>query len=125
MKKLWLLTLLLIAYPKLFSQEAAQNPSIDSIQKGKASYYASKFNGRKTSSGEIFWNDSLTAAHKFLPFGTIVKVINLKNQKEVIVKINDRLPKTSRRIIDLSQRAASDLGMIRKGIESVSLQILQ
>ena len=123
MKILKLLTLFLLFYPKLFSQDSTKTN--DTLVKGKASYYASKFNGRKTSNGEIFRNDSLTAAHKTLPFGTIVRVVNLKNNKEVIVRINDRLPQTSKRIIDLSQTAARELGMIRKGIENVGLQIIK
>lgn len=91
---------------------------------GKASYYANKFHGRKTSSGEIFRNDSLTAAHKTLPFGTFVKVINVRNDSVVIVKINDRLPAQSKRLIDLSQRAGKQLNMIRQGIVPVKLEIL-
>jgi rare lipoprotein A len=90
--------------------------------KGKASYYADKFNGRKTSSGEKFSNDSLTAAHKFLPFGTLIKVTNLKNDSTIVVKINDRLPKKSSRIIDLSKAAARKLNFIKSGITLVSLE---
>src|SRR6478609_1543229 len=75
----------------------------DSLQTGKASFYAKKFEGRKTASGEKFSNKKLTAAHKTLPFGTKVRVTNPRNNKAVIVTINDRLPKKSKRIIDLSQ----------------------
>ena len=73
---------------------------------GIASYYAKKFDGRRCTSGQIFRNDSLTAAHKKLKFGTLVKVTNLKNDSSVIVRINDRLPKKSHRSIDLTLRAA-------------------
>jgi rare lipoprotein A len=87
-----------------------------------ASFYARKFNGRKTASGEIFRNDSLTAAHKNLPFGTLVLVyLTAQPDKKVVVRINDRLPSRSKRCIDLSYRAASELGMIRQGIAKVVL----
>jgi rare lipoprotein A len=90
--------------------------------KGKASYYADKFNGRKTSSGERFNNDSLTAAHKYLPFGTLVIVTNLKNDSVVVVRINDRLPKKSTRIIDLSKAAARKLNFISNGLTQVFIK---
>lgn len=92
---------------------------------GTASYYHQKFNGRKTANGEIFHNDSLTAAHKTLPFGTLVKVTDLKNKSWIIVRINDRLPATSKRAIDLSQAAAKELKMIESGLAKVSIELLQ
>ena len=91
---------------------------------GKASYYADKFNGRKTANGEIFDNDKFTAAHKTLPFGTIVIVKNLNNNKTVQVRINDRGPFVEGRIIDLSKRAAEHIGMIRSGVADVEVMIL-
>lgn len=92
--------------------------------KGFASYYANKFSGRRTTSGEKYNPDSLTAAHKTLAFGTIVKVTNLKNGKSTVVKINDRLPKKSKRIIDLSKKAAKELDMIQLGIVKVELEVV-
>lgn len=92
--------------------------------KGKASYYADKFNKRRTSSGEIFNNDSLTAAHKTLPFGTYLKVTNLQNDSVVVVKVNDRLPKKSSRIIDLSKAGARKLNFIKKGVTLVYIEQL-
>ena len=89
-----------------------------------ASYYADKFHGRKTSSGEIFNMYSLTAAHKTLPFNTIVKVTNLRNGKSVNVRINDRGPFVPGREIDLSKAAAVKLGMIGTGTATVSLEII-
>lgn len=91
---------------------------------GLASFYASKFNGRKTTSGEKFHNHNLTAAHKTLKFGTMVKVRNLKNDSVVIVKINDRLPKRSKRTIDLTQRAAKQLNFIKAGLAKVEITVL-
>lgn len=97
---------------------------VDSVSTGVASYYANKFEGRKTSSGELFRQDSLTAAHKTLPFGTMVKVTNLSNDSTVVVKINDRLPKSSSRSIDLSLRAAKQLNFVRKGLTQVRIEVL-
>jgi rare lipoprotein A len=96
----------------------------DSVQTGKASYYANKFEGRKTANGEIFSNKKMTAAHKTLPFGTRVRVTNLKNEKVIIVTINDRLPKKSGRIIDLSRSAAKELDFIKAGITKVTIEII-
>jgi rare lipoprotein A len=101
----------------------------DSIQRvnkstGTASFYANKFNGRKTSSGEKFNNDSLTAAHKKLKFGTYVLVRNLKNDSTVVVKINDRLPQKSKRIIDLTTKAAKQLNFIKSGLTKVEITVL-
>ncbi|MCX7726901.1 MAG: septal ring lytic transglycosylase RlpA family protein [Chitinispirillaceae bacterium] len=93
-------------------------------QIGKASYYSNKFNGRKTASGEIYNSNLYTAAHRSLPFGTRVKVINIKNGKFVIVKINDRGAFRGDRIIDVSRAAAKKLGMIREGIIKVKIEIV-
>ena len=95
------------------------------LEKGTASYYGKSFEGRKTASGEILRNDSLTAAHKTLKFGTIVKVTNLKNDSVVIVKINDRLPKSSTRVIDLTIEAAKQLNFIKAGLTPVTIEILE
>lgn len=91
---------------------------------GVASYYALKFHGRKTANGDIFHKDSLTAAHKTLPFGTKVRVTNLKNNKSVVVKINDRGMHGKKRIIDLSQAAAKELNMIGSGLIKVKVEVL-
>ncbi len=94
------------------------------LEKGKASYYSSKFEGKKTSSGEIFRQDSLTAAHKTLPFGTRIKVTNLKNDSTVILRVNDRLSKNSSHCVDVTLRAAKKLNFVRDGITSVTLEKL-
>ncbi len=91
-------------------------------QQGKASYYSSKFEGRRTSSGEIFRQDSLTAAHKSLPFGTRLRVTNTKNDSSIVVKVNDRLSKNSPFIIDLSLRAAKKLNFVRQGVTLVTIE---
>jgi rare lipoprotein A len=88
---------------------------------GKASYYANKFNGRRTSSGEIFCQDSLTCAHRTLPFGTYLKVKNQNNGKEVIVRVTDRGPFIKGRVVDLSRAAAEEIGMIQAGVVRVEV----
>lgn len=93
--------------------------------KGTASWYGKKFHGRKTANGEIYNMHNLTAAHKELPFGTFVKVTNIKNNKNVIIRINDRGPYKKNRILDLSYAAAKKLDMINDGIADVKLEIVK
>jgi rare lipoprotein A len=93
-------------------------------EEGLASWYAGKFQGRYTASGEIFDTNQLTAAHKSLPFGTLVKVTNLENTLSVIVRINDRGPFVEGRIIDLSRKAAAQIGLSAQGIVKVRLDIV-
>lgn len=92
---------------------------------GEASYYAGLFEGRKTASGTLYRQDSLTAAHKTLPFGTVLKVTNLHNNKEVTVEINDRGPYSKKRIIDLSRSAAEKIDMLQDGTAKVKLEVIQ
>lgn len=94
-------------------------------ESGTASFYAKKFEGRKCSSGQRFRHDSLTAAHKNLKFGTKVKVTNLKNDSTVILTINDRLPKSSRRKIDVTIRAAKQLNFVKSGLTKVRIEVLK
>ena len=94
------------------------------VQKGQASFYADKFEGRPTASGEKYSHSKLTAAHKFLPFGTLVKVTNVKNNKSVIVRINDRGPFVKGRIIDLSKSAAQKLGFTQQGVAKVNIKVV-
>ena len=89
-----------------------------------ASYYGEAFQGRPTSSGEIFDMYAMTAAHKTLPFGTMLEVTNLENGNSVVVRVNDRGPFVADREIDLSQGAAEKLGMITAGVARVSISIL-
>ena len=96
-----------------------------SVQEGKASYYAHKFHGRPTASGEIYDENQMTAAHKTLDFGTTVRVTNLYNGKKVVVRINDRGPFVEGRIIDLSYKAAGELDMIAAGVVKVRVEVLQ
>lgn len=95
------------------------------VQKGKASWYGSKFHGEHTASGERFNMYAMTAAHKSLPIGTYVEVTRLRNGRSIIVRINDRGPFLSGRIIDLSYKAARELGIIKKGVASVRIEAVQ
>lgn len=94
------------------------------VETGYASWYGGKFQGRLTANGETFDTNKLTAAHKTLPFDTIVEVTNLKNGKSVRVRINDRGPFVEGRIIDLSRAAADAIGMAGAGIAPVSVKII-
>lgn len=88
---------------------------------GKATYYGKKMHGRNTASGIRYHNDSLTCAHRTYSFGTLLKVKNLNNNKEVIVKVTDRGPFGKRYIIDLSYCAAKEIDMLRAGIATVEV----
>jgi len=92
---------------------------------GTASYYADEFDGRKTANGEIYDMNELTAAHPSYPFNTIVRVTNVINEKNVEVRINDRMPQFKNRIIDLSLAAAKKIEMIKAGIQEVKVEVLK
>jgi len=94
-------------------------------QKGFASYYADKFQGRYTSSGEKFDQNKFTAAHAFLPFNTWVKVTRLSSKKSIVVKINDRCMRSKSRIIDLSKSAAQELNITSAGIADVIIETVK
>ena len=92
------------------------------VETGRASYYADKFEGRKTANGEIFSQDKLTAASKTLPFGTKVTVKNITNGRTVKVRVNDRGPFVAGRTIDLSKKAAQKINMVNAGVADVVLR---
>ena len=91
---------------------------------GYASFYADKFIGRKTSSGELFSQKKLTCAHNTLPFGTLIRVTNLANDSSVVVKVNDRLNHRNPRIVDLSKSAAKKLVFSGKGVIKVRVELV-
>ncbi|NOI90076.1 septal ring lytic transglycosylase RlpA family protein [Vibrio splendidus] len=91
---------------------------------GKASWYGDKFHGRLTASGETYNMNANTAAHKTLPFGTIVRVTNTNNNKSVDVKINDRGPYVKGRVIDLSHKAFARIGNVKQGTVPVKIEIV-
>ena len=94
-------------------------------ERGIASWYGGKFHGRATASGEIFDMEKVSAAHKRLPFGTVVRVENLDNGKQLKVRINDRGPFVRGRIIDLSRAAARELGMLEAGVAKVRITVVR
>lgn len=96
-----------------------QNPF---IQTGNASYYSNKFQGRRTASGATYHKDSMFCAHKSLKFGTILKVTNTKNDSTILVKVVDRMGKSSPHIIDLSMAGAQKLNFVRNGIAKVKVE---
>lgn len=94
------------------------------IKYGTASFYAKKFDGRRTANGEIYRNAKYSAACNVLPLNTWVKITNIKNKKSVIVKINDRLHAKNKRLVDLSRVAARELGYLSRGLTKVKLEVL-
>lgn len=103
---------------------AAETVAIVSSTVGGASWYGPGFNGRRSASGEVFNQNAMTAAHRTLPFGTRVRVTNLSNSRQVVVRINDRGPYSGSRVIDLSAGAAAEIGLINAGVGTVQLDIL-
>lgn len=107
------------------TQETMKPPSTKKFQVGRASWYGRIFQNKKTASGEPYDMNDLTAAHRTLPLGSWVKVTNLRNDRSVMVRINDRGPVMKSRIIDLSYGAAKMLGMGSSGIGPVRLDIVE
>ncbi len=108
-------------------QPRAQRVSVGPVQftfSGMASWYGPGFNGRRSASGEVFNQNALTAAHRNLPFGTLVEVTNVNTGQSVVVRINDRGPYSGRRVIDLSAAAARTIGMIQTGVAPVRINVL-
>lgn len=133
----WMMGLILM-FSSCASQSANQHRIYNSNQKtsshkkvalhefyGKASYYGPQFHGKKTASGEIFDQHALTAAHPSLAFGTRCRVTNLKNGKQVVVRINDRGPFVKGRILDLSYQAANAIGAVADGVVEVKVEVLK
>jgi rare lipoprotein A len=106
------------------SSAAAAAPAASAAESGKIAWYGKKFAGRKTASGEAFNPEALTMAHKTLPFGTRVKITNPKNNKSVIVRVNDRGPTQADRVGDVSYAAARKLGMLKPGVIEAELAVV-
>lgn len=107
------------------AQPSSMEPGVQATSEGYASFYSARFRGRRTASGERYDPTALTAAHRTLPFGTWVRVQSLPGGREVKVRINDRGPSVSGRVIDLSRAAAEALGMVRSGEQAVRIQVLK
>lgn len=122
---------ILVAFPgevrSSYKQESSRqiNKNLSKTLYGIASFYADKFNGRPTANGEIYDSNKLTAACNVLPLGTWIRVTNLRNNKSVIVKTNDRLHPRMKRLVDLSRSAAEKLGYIRRGLTQVKVEVIE
>lgn len=114
-----LLTFVIVLFPLFMHAQQASKKEV-----GMASYYADKFVGRRTASGDVYRHDSLTAAHKTLPFGTKLRITHVANGRSVVVRVNDRGMKGLNRVVDLSRSAAEELGMISSGVAKVEVEIL-
>ncbi len=120
-----------IAYGDYVKSDGMSRKEIEAIknhprvQIGVASYYGSKFHKKRTANGEIFNMYKVSAAHKTLPLGTKVRVINLKNGRSLTMTINDRGPYVKGRIIDLSYKAAQKLGFVNQGTTKVRIEVLR
>ena len=106
------------------SAAAPAKASSGDASEGKVAHYGRKFNGRKTASGERFNSGAMTMAHKTLPFGTLVKVTNLKNNRSVVVRVNDRGPSTPDRVGDLTTAAGKKIRMMRSGVVDAKLEVV-
>ncbi len=106
------------------TKETSEKIEKTAVIYGTASYYSNKFHGRRTASGETFSQQKLTAACNVLPLGTWIRVTNLRNNRTVLVKVNDRLHHRMKRAIDLSRQAANQLGFIRSGLAKVRVEVL-
>lgn len=109
--------------------DGGQRPEIEgrsatSVQEGVVSWYGADFHDRPTASGERFDADAMTMAHPSLPFGTRARVTNLRNGRSVVVRVNDRGPHVGRRIADLSQAAAAEIGMLKRGVARARIEVL-
>src|SRR5262247_1548797 len=102
---------------------AAGTAAAQTSEEGVANFYNDKFQGKKTASGEVYDKDKLTASHKKLPYGTKVKVTNVENGKSVVVTINDRMKTSNPAVIDLTRRAAEELGFAKAGKAKVKLEV--
>ncbi|MEX0635270.1 MAG: septal ring lytic transglycosylase RlpA family protein [Ferruginibacter sp.] len=109
----------------LFKEEQKKTENSVRLLYGQASYYANKFEGRKTANGEVFQHAKLTAACNSLPLGTWIKITNLRNGKAVVVRTNDRLHPKTKRLVDLTRTAAEKLGFIKSGLTRVKVEVLK
>src|SRR4029453_2020261 len=99
------------------------NAAAQTGEEGVANFYSDKFEGKKTASGEVYDKNGLTASHKKLPYGTKVKVTNVENGKSVVVTVNDRMAPKNAAVIDVTRRAAEELGFVKAGKAKVKLEV--
>ncbi|MBI2505356.1 MAG: septal ring lytic transglycosylase RlpA family protein [Candidatus Latescibacteria bacterium] len=111
--------------PQFEVTDPAKISTKNAYQVGRASYYAKRFHGRRTAKGDVYDAHQMTAAHRVLPLGTVIKVTNLENGRIVEVEVNDRGPFSRRRVLDVSLEAARRLDMVRKGSAKVMIEIVK
>lgn len=116
--------LIFIALVALLVSSASFAQSIIHKERGNASFYADKFQGHKTANGESYDRYAMTAAHRKLPFGTLIKVTNLKNKAWVVLRVNDRGPFSTKRMLDVSRAAAIKLDMVSAGSADIELEVI-
>ncbi len=127
----WFFSALLPLYLASFSlsshaySRTATPTAVGDKQVGLASFYSDKFHGRRTANGERYDRNELTAVHSHLPFGTIIKVTNLRNQRSVHLRVNDRNHFRNGRLLDVSKRAARELGFIGSGLAKVEIEVVR
>jgi rare lipoprotein A len=128
-KRQWLaqisLTILLTLFGSETFAKTAKHHVITDKKVGVASYFNDKFHGQRTASGERYDKNALTAAHANLPFGTMIKVVNLENNQSVNLRINSRSHPKNRRLLDVSKQAAKELGFLRSGLAKVQIIVLK
>ncbi len=124
LRKLLLFSLLLLAVAACRSSRPAGGGR-GAVESGLGSYYADKFVGRPTASGVPYRPEQLTAAHNTLPFGTRIVVTNVRNGRSVEVEVNDRGPHGKNRIVDLSKRAARQIGLLEAGLAPVTVRVVR
>ncbi len=111
--------------PKAYAFPPPESPAVGTVVEGMASWYGPGYDGKKTSSGEVFDQDALTAAHAYWAFGTRVRVTLLSTSRSVVVRVNDRFPSHKGRAIDLSRGAAKAIGLIGPGTGTVRLEVVE
>lgn len=116
--------LILILFTIAWQPDAFSQVSLGKTETGRASYYSTRFHGKKTSFGEVHKSSELSAAHRTYPYNTMLEVTNLDNDKKVIVRVNDRGPYSKNRLVDISKEAAKQLGMITQGVGNVSIKVV-
>lgn len=124
MRRSVVLTLLVLPVLAVGCGSTRATASAKNVQTGIASYVASSLHNHPTASGEPYDAHALTAAHRSYPFGTVVRVTNLENDRHVTLRINDRGPFVRGRIIDVSKRAAEELGFVRAGLAEVRVEVV-
>jgi len=112
------------AHPAVRSEPPPATPQRH-VQTGIASYYGTEFDGRLTASGVPYHSSQMTCAHRTLPFGTVLRVTDVETKKSVVVKVTDRGPYAKGRVIDLSLAAARDLGIVKRGVARVTIEVVK